>query len=669
MKPSLKNIAQTQQRIWQDEPFSHLFKVIQIDILRRGTTGRAFKLQCQDGHYYKLRVCVSPKQAEFVASRIQTIPQVFPKLYGTDRQYLLTDFVPGQNLGYQYAKATSDIDTDLKKWFYKMGELHGLVHKQTHACDLIDADESVIKTFKQLEKRKILSKSTLKIYQTYYEKLRQDHEYLFGLDLRDAHFYNFVQHQDQLVFVDEEGLGSIQGIGLVSVLRQLDWLPGKQPNEYAKSLIEGYKHISGHPIEWQMLILNSIYHYALTLADCISKKAYGHLRSHTRKFRKFFQEESIAHINAKYLYPTQTFVYNYLTHTQKYPPLVLTDIGQNLNQFPINCRYLIRAPKMKLLKEEFGPRYNTKMKSFFQHLPFPVCYKNLIREKSLLLLHAHFGEVGYKSLKLKQATGLPLITSFYGIDASYYLSQPKWYKKFQQLFQEGDLILALGKNMAKRLRQAGCPSDKLQIQHLGINVAAIPFHVRQPPKNKPITLLFCGRLVNKKGVFDALKAFGHISQYHCQFRIIGMGPLFPKLKKRIQKMNLSKQVVLLGELNHQAVLEEMHQAHLFILPSKTAPNGDMEGTPTVLMEAQASGLPVISTIHADIPEVVQNGNTGYLAPEGDVTSLTQILENLLTEPNTWSTLGTEGRAHIDTNYNIKNEVINLEKHYSNLLAF
>jgi colanic acid/amylovoran biosynthesis glycosyltransferase len=224
--------------------------------------------------------------------------------------------------------------------------------------------------------------------------------------------------------------------------------------------------------------------------------------------------------------------------------------------------------------------------------------------------------------------------------------------------------------MARRLRAAGCPAEKVRIQHLGVDVEQIAFRPRRwPGDGRKVVLLYCGRLVEKKGILHALEAFARLAGRwkNLEFRVVGGGPLRPAVERAIRGLRLQGRVVLRGALPHAEALQEMQKAHLFLLPSLTAPDGDMEGTPTVLMEAQASGLLVVSTFHADIPEVALDGETGFLAPEGDSQALADCLDYLLRHPEMWPDLGRAGRRHVERNYNIYREVLKLEAIYDELL--
>lgn len=379
---------------------------------------------------------------------------------------------------------------------------------------------------------------------------------------------------------------------------------------------------------------------------------------------------TVGHLKIHYLALTETFIYGYLVNARRFDPLVLTDVARNLSLFPIDCSYLITQGEVEALRRGMGARSGPFLRVFLGALDYPNCFERFIRERDIGLLHAHFGVAGCRAVRLKRRVGVPLVTTFYGVDAAKWLSAPEMRRAFKRLFQEGDLFLALGKDMVGRLRAAGCPEEKIRIQRLGVDVEEIAFHPRRWPEDgKRVVLLYCGRLVEKKGILYALEAFARLADRwkDLEFRVVGGGPLRPDVEQAVWRMDLQDRVVLRGALPHAEAMKEMRDAHLFILPSLTAPDGDMEGTPTVLMEAQASGLPVVSTHHADIPEVVLDGESGFLVPERDSRALTDRLSHLLETPDRWPEIGLAGRGHIERRYNIHREAQKLEDIYADLL--
>lgn len=135
-----------------------------------------------------------------------------------------------------------------------------------------------------------------------------------------------------------------------------------------------------------------------------------------------------------------------------------------------------------------------------------------------------------------------------------------------------------------------------------------------------------------------------------RYDVIGDGPLRRQLENLVRQSKLDSIVTFHGALDGREIAEILDRSHLFVLTSVTAQNGDQEGTPVSLLEAQAAGLPVISTRHSGIPEIVMDGKSGFLIPERDVHALADCLIRLLDHPELWPDLGQNGRAWVEKNF-------------------
>jgi colanic acid/amylovoran biosynthesis glycosyltransferase len=180
-----------------------------------------------------------------------------------------------------------------------------------------------------------------------------------------------------------------------------------------------------------------------------------------------------------------------------------------------------------------------------------------------------------------------------------------------------------------------------------------------------------GRLVAKKGPDDLARAFARLCCHRSdvQLRIVGDGPMRADVEAILDESGVRDRAQFLGLLEPKAVAAEMERAHVFCLPCRVGPDGDSEGIPNSLKEAMASGLPVVSTDHAGIPELVEDGVSGYLAPEHDVGALTDILEHLLREPERWEAMGRAGRSKVEAEFSVGTVARQLESEvYRPLLA-
>jgi colanic acid/amylovoran biosynthesis glycosyltransferase len=287
------------------------------------------------------------------------------------------------------------------------------------------------------------------------------------------------------------------------------------------------------------------------------------------------------------------------------------------------------------------------------------------------LLHAHFGPSGVRALTYKRGTRLPLVTTFYGYDVSALARRRVWLRRYSRLFDQGDLFLVEGPSMADKLAALGCPRGKIEIQRIGIPVEEIAFRPRAPkPAGTTAVALFAGRFIEKKGLLAALAACAEARKrtQAFEFRIIGDGPLREQVANAIARLDMGSYVKLLGFLGYAEYLKEMAAADFFLHPSVTASDGDSEGgAPTTILEAQASGLPIVSTTHADIPNVVLPGRSALLGPEGDETTLAEHIRVLVAEPQRRASMGAAGRRFVEEHDDVRRHAELLEDRYARLL--
>lgn len=287
-------------------------------------------------------------------------------------------------------------------------------------------------------------------------------------------------------------------------------------------------------------------------------------------------------------------------------------------------------------------------------------------------MHAHFGPMGGKMIALRETLGIPLVTTFYGFDMAPGLTLPNedWPDTRERLFAEGDMFLVEGPAMRQALIALGCPEDKVRLQRIAIDLAKVPFSERTMPVDGRARIVFAGRIYEKKGLAYALEALTRVRDAGRAFdmRIIGSGSLQGELEEYAVANGLAASVHWLGFLGHADYVRQLQTASIFIHPSVTAEDGDTEGgAPTVLLEAQAMGIPIVSTVHADIPYVTVPGTSALLAPERDPDALAEALIELIDDPASWPERGRAGRAKIEAHHDIEVEVRSLEAKYRMLL--
>ncbi|WP_395019651.1 glycosyltransferase [Dongia sp.] len=269
------------------------------------------------------------------------------------------------------------------------------------------------------------------------------------------------------------------------------------------------------------------------------------------------------------------------------------------------------------------------------------------------LLHCHFGPNGRYAAALKQAGAFdrPIVTTFHAYELSSLLRvvKPGYY---ETLFKFGALFLPISRHWVGKLVALGCDPARIVVHHMGIDCPRNPFHDRSGGGPR---LIATGRLIEKKGHTYTLRALALVKQRdpHLAFSldIVGEGPQLARLQAEAVQLGLADRVTFHGGLPHGRTLELLNQASIFILPSVTATDGDVEGIPVAIMEAMAQGLPVISTFHSGIPELVEDGVSGLLVPERDVEALAAAIEAMLSTPQKWGEVGRAGRRKIESEFN------------------
>ncbi len=292
-------------------------------------------------------------------------------------------------------------------------------------------------------------------------------------------------------------------------------------------------------------------------------------------------------------------------------------------------------------------------------------------KKSYDLIHAHYGSNGLIGAILKEAGVFrgKLITSFHGYDFSKLINE-RGSETYKELFRIGDLFTANTNFTKGKLIELGCSKSKIVMLPVGMDINFFNFRERYLRDRSLVKLLTIARMVEKKGLEYAIKAVSRVAQKYSniEYNIIGDGILRSRLENLIKGLGISDKINLLGWKTQEELKSLLQEAHIFILTSVTAGDGDMEGQGLVLQEAQAVGLPVLSTLHNGIPEGVIDGKSGFLVPERDVDALVKKLEYLIEHPELWPEMGRYGRKFVEERYDIQKLNQRLVKIYEAILT-
>jgi glycosyltransferase involved in cell wall biosynthesis len=216
---------------------------------------------------------------------------------------------------------------------------------------------------------------------------------------------------------------------------------------------------------------------------------------------------------------------------------------------------------------------------------------------------------------------------------------------------------------ARRLRALSGGNTPIHTIYHGIDLNFFTFGTEPPESPPPHRLLTIGRLVPKKGYDDLLLALKLLDRAGLDFEWtqIGSGELEPRVRRMVSELGLERRVRMVGTLPRREVLDHFRRAHCFVLACKVAADGDRDGIPNVLVEAMATGVPVVATKVSAIPELVGDGATGVLAPPEDPVALARAILGVLLHPGKSRERARAARAKVEKDFDDSRNVLRLER--------
>lgn len=379
----------------------------------------------------------------------------------------------------------------------------------------------------------------------------------------------------------------------------------------------------------------------------------------------------VAHYSRTWLSQTETWLYNQVRYLPaRVRSCVICEHTRNLDQFAVeDIRSLEEEPWWKGL----GDRGMRKL-GLRRHLSFTVAQ---LKSWDAHVLHSHFGPKGWKNLNAAEQAGVGHVVTFYGYDVNYYPQEmPEWRDRYRQVFQRVDRVLCEGSHMRDRIVQLGCPPSRVKVHRLGVPVDQIEFRPRRFDGHGPLRVLLASSFQEKKGIPYAMEALaGLADDVPVSISVVGDSVQqrgSEREKKRIldvvRRGGIESCVRWMGFQPHQELLRLALDHHVLVQASVTAESGDTEGgAPVALIEMAATGMPIVSTYHCDIPDVVREGETGYLAPERDAKALEGCLRRLLNEAPSWPSMGRAARRHVEQRFDAVKQGRRLADIYENVV--
>lgn len=375
-----------------------------------------------------------------------------------------------------------------------------------------------------------------------------------------------------------------------------------------------------------------------------------------------------------YLKQEMQSIYRQITGLRRVRTTVYAQWLENEAMFPFE-------PVRALTKLHHRPKGNFLLRFWYKHVikkwPPPreiskfvgPCHPwnlvDLLREDQPDLVHVYYGHKAVGSLDMLREWGGPWIVSFHGVDVAKHLDEKDYLPKLREVFAEARLVLARSQSLMERLANLGCPPEKLRLNRTPIPMDHLPAVLREAPPDGHWRLVQACRLIPKKGILTTLDAMDRVGAIFpgAKYVLCGDGPMKDEIARYTDEHSLRRHVELRGWLSQEELRSEFYQGHAFLHASERTADNDQEGVPNAMLEAMATGLPVIATQHGGIPEAVTHGHDGLLVPEHDARALSTAITTLLHDRDLFLHMSCNAAASVRANFGADQQIANLEDLY------
>jgi colanic acid/amylovoran biosynthesis glycosyltransferase len=368
-----------------------------------------------------------------------------------------------------------------------------------------------------------------------------------------------------------------------------------------------------------------------------------------------------------FLKPEMLHIYRQVSGLRSFETFVMTKERQNADRFPFDAIEVLPRPRINFVAR-FHKKYIRRLEPVFYRGEYDQL-SGVLARRHADLMHVYFGHTGVHLLPFIRHWKQPSLVSFHGMDIMPRPGEPGYDTRLRELLQVLPMVLARSESLATRLVDLGCDPARIRINRTGIPLDAFPFRQRTQPADGAWRLVQASRLIEKKGIDDALRAFAvfHATHPASTFTIAGDGPLRASLETLAGELNISASVKFAGFQSQERLRALFENSHIFLHPSRTTRGLDQEGVPNSMLEAMASGLPVVATEHGGIPEAVKHGLDGLLTPERDSDALADSLSKIAADPLAYSSMSDAASRSVRHKFEQGAAIAALEGLYSELI--
>jgi glycosyltransferase involved in cell wall biosynthesis len=356
-------------------------------------------------------------------------------------------------------------------------------------------------------------------------------------------------------------------------------------------------------------------------------------------------------------------IYRQVSNIFSYDSHVITRSFKNKNLFPFESLNLLKKSKLRIFKRFYYRLWQQTVPLSNYEVSQVLSYCENINEP---VLHIYQGDVALRALNLLRNYQGPKVVSFHGAD----LSESKFISEYPKLWNHVDVVLCRCEAFVQKLDELGCPSPKIMLNYTGV---PMPKDIKNPAtfsfssgKIKNLKILQVCRFLEKKGLETTIHAFSKLLQvgYNGSLDLVGDGPIKQSLINLVSGLGIADKVNFRGFLTGKDLMDCFMNADIFSHPSCITAEGDREGIPNSLLEAMSYGLPVVSSLHSGIPEVIKNRDNGLLINSHDIDSLTSSFIDIISTPHSSIKMAQKARETINSRFSIPVCVNELENSYN-----
>jgi colanic acid/amylovoran biosynthesis glycosyltransferase len=369
-----------------------------------------------------------------------------------------------------------------------------------------------------------------------------------------------------------------------------------------------------------------------------------------------------------FLKPEMRHIYRQVAGLQRYDTFVMTRERMCEDRYPFEQLELIPRARKNFLKR-FWLKYIMQKPPVYYRGELQVLIK-MLRRRPADLMHVYFGHTGVHLLPLILEWKHPTVVSFHGMDIQPRPKQVGYDEQMRELLQTIPLVLARSRSLFSALERWGCAPHKLRLNRTGIPLEDFPFVQRPMPADGAWRFVQACRLVAKKGLRTALRAFAQFRAKYAlaKFVIAGEGTLREELEDLATELGVRDAVEFRGFLSQADLAKLFAESHVFVHPSEMTSDKNQEGVPNAMLEAMATGLPVLATNHGGIPEAVTHERHGLLVAEGDVDALFAAMCQLTADAEMCYLWGQAASRQVRDEFEQRKAIENLEGFYDEALA-